>query len=237
MGTLGASAPLDYIIESLQNPAAKVKEGYHAVSFRLKDGSMVMGVPYAETDSDIKIRLPGLEQTVARNNIVGRDTMGSLMPPGLIDILPVTDQAHIYAFLAALGKPGPFDASDGRVARQVFVHDQMPSDKVSELLGKPTALSLVDGRILERSWRAALSTIPGDGPLYAIAVLDVANAGSLELMIEGSDRPWIDGIRMDPNEKSRSITAGRHTIGVRINRNSLPKELRIRANIGRFVVP
>ena len=237
MSTLGASAPLDYIIESVQNPAAKVKEGYHAVSFRLKDGGMVMGIPYGETERDIKIRLPGIEQTVAKDTIVGRDTMGSLMPPGLLEILPVIDQAHVYAFLGAIGKPGPFDASDGRVARQVYVQDQMPNDKVAELVGKPTALSFVDGRILERSWRAALTAIPGDGPLYAIAVLDVGNAGLLELEIEGSDRPWIDGIRMDPSEKSRSINAGRHTIGVRINRNSLPKVLRIRANIGRFAVP
>jgi putative heme-binding domain-containing protein len=238
MSTIGASAPLDYIIESVQNPAAKVKEGYHAVNFRLKDGSSMMGIPYNETEREIKIRLPGLDQTVVKDTIIGRDTMGSLMPPGLLEVLPLEDQVNMYAFLSALGKPGQWDASDGRVARQVSVQDQMPSDKVSELAGKPTAISFVDGRFTERSWRTALSAIPvSENQLYAIAVLDLGNPGVLELSIEGSDSAWIDGIRLNPEEKSRSITAGRHTIGVRLDRKNLPKVLRIRASIGRFVVP
>ena len=42
--SLGASAPADYIIESLLVPNAKVKEGYNGVTLKLKDGTEVMGI-------------------------------------------------------------------------------------------------------------------------------------------------------------------------------------------------
>ena len=51
---IGASAPLDYIIESILNPAAKVKEGYHAFSFAMKDGSEAIGIPSRETPQATK---------------------------------------------------------------------------------------------------------------------------------------------------------------------------------------
>jgi hypothetical protein len=163
--------------------------------------------------------------------------MGSLMPPGLIEALPIVDQSNLYAFLSQLGKPGPFDASDGRVARMWYVQDSIPSDKIAVLAGKPTAYSLVDGRVLPSAWRTAITATPGDQALYAVAVLDLGNAGVLEIDLEGADRPWVDGIRLDPGKKGGPIGAGLHTIGVRVNRDSPPALLRLRVNMGRFVVP
>ena len=56
LSSIGASAPLDYIIESVLNPAAKVKEGYHCFSFKMKDGSQMVGIPARENATELFIR-------------------------------------------------------------------------------------------------------------------------------------------------------------------------------------
>jgi putative heme-binding domain-containing protein len=239
LSTLGASAPLDYIIESVLNPAAKVKEGYHAVVFRLKDGGLVMGIPGGETDKEVIVRLPGgIEQVVAKDAIAGRDLApGSLMPPGLVDIMGAEDQAHLYAFLAQLGKPGPFDASDGTVARILRLSGSLPEGTAPDLSKFQPAYTNVDGRMTPRAWRSPLSSVPGDGAVYAMAQVEVPTDGLLTITVEGSERPWLDGIRFDPQETGRQVKAGRHTIAVSVSRGNPPKDLRIRVNTGRFVTP
>ena len=238
LSTLGASAPIDYIIESVLKPAEKVKEGYHSVIFRLKDGSLITGIPGGETDKEIIVRSPGLEQVVAKDMIVSRDiTTGSLMPAGLTDPLPAEDQAHLFAFLAQIGKPGPFDASDGKVARIMRLSGNLPEGVAPDLSKLPPAFANIDGRMMPRSWRASLAAVDGTGAVYAMAQVDMPVAGQLTITVDGQARPWLDGIRLDPQETGRMVTAGRHTIAVSINREKLPTELRIRVSAGRFVTP
>ena len=84
LGTIGASAPLDYIIESTVNPAAKVKEGFHAIAVTTKDGKTLSGTIAKETDTQIVLRdLTGADQTVEKSNVNERTNIGSLMPAGL----------------------------------------------------------------------------------------------------------------------------------------------------------
>ena len=116
--SLGASAPLDYIIESVVVPNAKVKEGFNAVSLTLKDGTVAAGIQSRETPQEIFLRnATGQETGVPKANIVGRENIGSLMPAGLVDPLPERERVDLYAFLSQLGKPGVYDASKGNVAR------------------------------------------------------------------------------------------------------------------------
>ncbi|HEX3135133.1 MAG TPA: PVC-type heme-binding CxxCH protein [Planctomycetota bacterium] len=238
LSTLGASAPLDYIIESVQNPSAKVKEGYHAVTFKLKDGTFVSGIPAGETDQELIVRMPGIEQSVKKSDIVSRDIgSGSLMPLGLLGPLPADDQAHLFAFLAQLGKPGPFDASSGTVARLLRLSGSLPEGTAPDLSKFQPAFANVDGRMTPRAWRAPLAAVEGEGAVYAMAQVEVPTDGLLTVTIEGTDRPWLDGIRFDPQETGRQVKAGRHTIAVSINREKPIKDLRIKVNAGRFVTP
>ena len=238
LSTLGASAPLDYIIESVLKPADKVKEGYHSVAFKLKDGSQVIGIPAGETDKEIIVRMPGLEQAVAKDAIVSREiTSGSLMPAGLTDVIPAEDQAHLFAFLSQIGKPGPFDASDGKVARVLRLSGSLPEGVAPDLSKMPPAYANIDGRMVPRGWRAPLAAVDGTGAVYAMAQVDVPVAGLLTITIDGQTRPWLDGIRLDPQEAGRMVAAGRHTIAVSVDREKQPKDLRIRVSAGRFVTP
>ena len=87
--SLGASAPLDYIIESVLVPNAKVKEGYNAVSLTLKDGTIATGIQTHETAQEIFLRnAAGQEAGVPKANITTRENIGSIMPAGLVEPIP-----------------------------------------------------------------------------------------------------------------------------------------------------
>jgi putative heme-binding domain-containing protein len=238
MTTLGASAPLDYIVESVLQPSLKVKEGYHSVTFRLKDGNLVTGIAANETDREVTVRMAASEQVLAKDTIAGRDIVaGSLMPMGLADLLPAEDQAHLYAFLSQLGKPGPFDASDGKIARILRVSATLLEGAAPDLAKLQPAYATVDGRMLTRAWRTPISAIEGTKDVYAMAQVDVPVAGQLIITVEGQERPWLDGVRLNAGETGRAVTAGRHTIAVLVNREKPQNGLRISVNAGRFITP
>ena len=238
MTTLGASAPLDYIVESVLQPSLKVKEGYHSVTFRLKDGNLVTGIAANETDREVTVRMAASEQVLAKDTIAGRDIVaGSLMPMGLADLLPAADQAHLYAFLSQLGKPGPFDASDGKIARILRVSATLLEGAAPDLAKLQPAYATVDGRMLTRAWRTPISAIEGTKDVYAMAQVDVPVAGQLIITVEGQERPWLDGVRFNAGETSRAVTAGRHTIAVLVSREKPQNGLRISVNAGRFITP
>src|SRR5205085_4146705 len=86
--SIGASAPLDYIIESMLAPNAKVKEGYNAVTLKLKDGTEATGIQARETAQEVILRnVAGQESSVPKASITGKTDVGSIMPAGLLEVL------------------------------------------------------------------------------------------------------------------------------------------------------
>ncbi len=118
MTSLGASAPVDYIIESLMNPAAKVKEGYHAKQIETKDGDIIVGVFVRKTDTGVILRTSeDKEVTIAANNIFSQKDAPSLMPPGLTDGLTRPEFVDLVAFMSKLGKEGDYKVTPQRFIR------------------------------------------------------------------------------------------------------------------------
>ena len=107
LGTIGASAPLDYIVESLLTPGAAVKEGYSALVVVTDDGRQHLGLPVSDTESELVLRdAKGEEVRLAKTAIEQRTSAGSMMPAGLTDPLPPGDLLDLIRFCAELGKPG-----------------------------------------------------------------------------------------------------------------------------------
>jgi putative heme-binding domain-containing protein len=89
MTSIGASAPVDYLIESVWFPNKKIKEGYHAVSVETKDGEQFSGILVRENSETLVLRdATNNEKEMAKSRLSDR-RMGtlSLMPAGLIDNL------------------------------------------------------------------------------------------------------------------------------------------------------
>src|SRR5436309_3794966 len=157
--SIGASAPVDYLVESLFYPNRKIKEGYHAVVLETEDGQELSGILVRENNEQLVIRdVSNREVALAKNSVKNRTMGGSLMPSGLIDNLGSQERIDLFRFLSELGKPGPYDASSGGVARSWRVlpafhtSEQFGLDKIisGDLNGGDwqTVYSLVDGRLM-----------------------------------------------------------------------------------------
>jgi len=251
MTSLGASAQVDYVIESVLYPNRKIKEGYHSVMIETKDGLEFSGVLASENSDQLILRdATGQEITLAKNNIQNRATGNSLMPGGLVDSLRPGERLDLFRFLAELGKPGPFDASKGNVARswklfaQTLDLAQFGDEKILDTkLDDPQwmpAHSLVDGRLLKEDLVVPLEGVKGRDPraVYAAAQFQIAKAGAVSLKLDGaaSSPIWLDGKPVHPGAEFKTdLPAGTHTFIVKLDARKLPETIRLESPDATFL--
>jgi putative heme-binding domain-containing protein len=242
MTSLGASAPIDYLIESIYDPNAKIKENYHSVIVATDDGQVVTGIQVESNKEELVIR-DGNNKIirVPLDNIAGKKAGQSLMPQGVVDRLTQSEQVDLIAFLSQLGKPGRFDSSQGGVAR---VFELLPGDHRIEQRGADRIISgevkegwkplwaRIDGTV-SRDQIDALTQLPRNISLvnvYLKTHVSLARDGQVTLSIPGVDTAalWVDGIQV--NGKSAfvtQLTAGKHVVLLRLDARSLPATFRL----------
>jgi putative heme-binding domain-containing protein len=108
--SIGASAPVDYLIESLLNPTAKIKEGYHTTFVTTKSGASFTGGVDSETGDVLVMRdALGALHRVPKVEIASRQISPiSLMPAGLTASLREDEFVDLVRFLSELGKEGAY---------------------------------------------------------------------------------------------------------------------------------
>ena len=235
--SIGASAPMDYLVESVFDPAAKVKEGYHAFAFTMKDGSQMTGIPTHETATEQFIRPgPVPEMAVVKANIVKRENVGSLMPPGLADALSFVEKRSLFAFLGQLGKPGPFDASKGNVARVWWLYSAadfskaVKAEKIDEAI---PAYTQVDGQLVRELLQPNSDLVAKNGgEFYAVARVEAPNAMKNPIALTGAKEAWLDG---KPLASVADIAAGAHVLTVKLDAKKLPDVLKAQCDGARFL--
>ncbi|MGZ5565323.1 MAG: HEAT repeat domain-containing protein, partial [Chthoniobacterales bacterium] len=245
--SIGASAQIDYLVESIQFPNRKIKEGYHATLVETKDDQELSGILVRETDEQLIIRdASNKEVAIAKNNIAKRTaSTSSLMPAGLVDALSSQDQIDLYRFLSELGKPGRYDASKGDVARfykvlaatidlAQFGDDRVVALPLNNNSWQPAA-TLVDGALVKADLQRQVNrtgnrSVPA---VYAAAQFSAPKDGPVHLKIEDAIpmAVFIDGQPVHTSaEPSSEVKAGVHTIIVKLNSESLPERMRIRSS-------
>jgi putative heme-binding domain-containing protein len=253
MTSIGASAPVDYLVESLLLPNAKIKEGYHSVNIETKDGQSLTGTLARETQDEVVLRnAAGAEVTVAKSNIESRQ-MGtlSLMPGGVLDNLVAQEKLDLIAFLSRLGKPGEFDASKGGVARRwrvyTFTHTDQQHGKGGDIWEKPLtdkmwqpAYSLVSGKLTKAALQEASKREFWVGTLdvFAATEIQVAKAGPVKLKFDAAaGEVWIDGRKVGGAGESKvDLAAGTHRVLVRLDPKSVPDSIRLESPDATFVL-
>jgi putative heme-binding domain-containing protein len=247
--SIGTSAQVDYLIESVLYPNRKIKEGYHSILVETADGEELSGVLVRENTEQLVLRAASdKEISIAKNNIKSRTLGNSLMPSGLVDPLTAGERLDLYRFLSELGKPGPYDASKGSVARFWKLYPQnldLTQFGDEKILNSPltdtawaAVLTLVDGRLPKVELKESLHSVQARIPqaVFAAAQLQVAKAGPVRLQWTGAtDSPlWIDGKPIDRNS-SLDLPAGAHTIIVKLDAQKLPDSLRLESPDGTFL--
>ena len=251
--SIGASAPIDYLVESLLLPNAKIKEGYSSLNIETKDGQSLTGTLARETPDEVVLRnATGAEVSVAKNNIESRQigTL-SLMPGGLLENLGEQDKLDLIAFLSRLGKPGEFDASKGGVARRwriyTFTHTDQQHGKNNDVWEKPLTdkmwqptYSLASGKLTRAALQEASQREFWVGTLdvFAATEIQIAKAGPVKLKLDtAAGEVWIDGAKIGgAGETTVNLAAGTHRVLIRMDPKNVPDYARLESADGTFLM-
>ncbi len=103
--SLGGSSQVDYIIESLIDPQAKLKEGFQTIVVLTDEGQVISGLERSRTPEKLSLlTAEGSVVEIARDSISEEKTGKSLMPAGLVDGLSMSQLADLVRFLSELGR-------------------------------------------------------------------------------------------------------------------------------------
>ena len=245
--SIGASAPADYLLESLVDPQARVKEGYQVVNVTRRNGTVAAGILVRDGTADIALR-DGADNviTIPTAEIASRTVSPtSLMPPGLTAQLRRDEFLDLAKFLSRLGATGGATVPNERVVRrwQILAADQAISARLRE---EGMGYAARPGAPLP--WRAAYSTVAGTLPLGEVSVvgyfnpmryrvvkfeIDASQAGAATLDF-GADHGltiWLDGqaASLAGQTATFNLAPGRHVVTVAIDIAAFPLDaLRVR---------
>ena len=170
LSSVGASAQIDYLIDSVITPNKQVKENYHAVLVTTQQGLSYTGIKVAESADKLVLRTADdKEITIPIKDIDDRKMGGSLMPDGLTDVLTRNELLDLVRFLSELGRVGPYSVSKARLVRRWQALDATPEAR--QLLSSSGPGTTLDAASLR--WEPEYSTVAGVLPLEDTPRLDV----------------------------------------------------------------
>ncbi|MCG6157781.1 PVC-type heme-binding CxxCH protein [Rubinisphaera margarita] len=211
LSSIGASAPVDYLVESLINPSKKIKEGYHSIQVVTIDGIVLAGVPVLENQDEIHLRdAEGKIHVVPTEDIeLRKNSTVSLMPADLVSKLRRDELIDLVRFLSALGKTGELVVSKQQMVRTWQVINPEGNIRGINDAIRHAGIQLATTDDSQLSWTTHYSHVDGglrlqplvnmrniDGATLSIArfEIDVIQPGVIGLKIENPTglRIWID---------------------------------------------
>ena len=172
------------------------------------------------------------------------------MPSGLIDAIPLAQQAALFRFLSELGKPGPFDATKGNVARvwRLFVMTTASEQNGAAMQGTrpdfknpawhPVYTSVagqLDRQEIEREWAKGGNNRPV--AVYAGARFQTSRHEAIKFKIENPDktRLWVDGKEVPTSNAEADLEQGMHQVVLQLDPLAIPAQVRVESSEGTFL--
>jgi putative heme-binding domain-containing protein len=233
--SLGASSQPDYVLESLLDPNARLKEGYNTLAVLTDDGRVTSGIPIGRDEKSLQLRLADGKEVVIPQEAIEEEQPGkSLMPAGLVDKLSQKELVDLTAFLASLGKVGRYTVSTEPYVRSL--ETLVYSDEALARLNR-TSIDTAAKDDPALTWRSLTTlvnaTLPlgeldtfkphRDTPASSYVRFDVTAAEgetvTVKMPIEGVNI-WLDGTPVPPGEfVAMKLSPGTHRVVVGIERD------------------
>jgi putative heme-binding domain-containing protein len=231
--SIGASAPIDYLIESILLPNKAVKENYHSTIVATRDGRFYTGIKVRETNEQLVLRDgEDREVVIPIKAIEERSMGGSLMPEGLADSLTRAELVDLVRFLSELGKVGPYSVSKARLARRWQVLEPTREAYHHLISTRIASVTTTNSALL---WTPAYSRVAGDLPLdalprftfgkpqgeqpdvlgFARCQIDVSTGGTIKVRLNSATglTLWLDAEPAESKaETTVSLKPGLHTL-------------------------
>ncbi|MFV0446156.1 MAG: PVC-type heme-binding CxxCH protein [Planctomycetaceae bacterium] len=246
--SLGATAQVDYLLQSLLDPNAKVKEGYHTAVIIDNDGRQWAGIKLRQTDTAVILRdADGIEREIPLNSIDLEQPGISLMPAGLTEKLTQPELADLTAFLSALGRLPDYTLGQQQLARRWQVMEATPA-AANQLRRVSYAHATTDDEAFQ--WRTVFSTVAGSLPVadlpevgvknrvasgtrgvsFARCEIEVSQPGDLLLAIGSTAglQMWVDEqpVELQP-AIPLNLPVGKHRLTLAIDRSDREQPLRL----------
>lgn len=241
--SLGASAQVDYLVDSILQPNAKVKENYNAVVVATSDGKVATGIPIRKTADELVLRdSEDREIAVPIRLIDEQKDVGSIMPVGLVDTLTRPELLDLTRFLAELGRPGPYAVPRGRFARRWQTIPPTPEVLAEVSRSGPDAAPATPSV----AWKPAYAKVSGGLPIADLPVIrarpdaqgfawarfeiDVSVAGGVRLAFNSTK-----GLALRVDDQAHELAAetdldlpiGRHVIRLKVDPSVRTEDLRV----------
>jgi putative heme-binding domain-containing protein len=253
LASIGASAPVDYLIESLLLPNKAIKENYHSLIVATTIGKVLTGVKVRESATELVLRdAEDRELVIPTKDIEEKAVGGSLMPEGQTDTLTRQEFLDLVRFLSELGKVGPYAVSKARLARRWLT--LAPTPQAYRLLTSTSYAAAANGDT-GLTWTPAYSTVHGLLPLdalgrfeftnyrtqtkdpvgFARCELEVTTPGEVELQIGpvAGLGIWLDGkpVTLAPTLRLE-LSSGRHTLTLMVDLSARREPIRLELSTG-----
>jgi putative heme-binding domain-containing protein len=237
--SIGASAPVDYLIESLLEPSKKIKEGYHMIIVSKKDGGVVSGGLVNDGADELTIRDPANQTVKVAKSVVASRQMSpvSMMPAGLTASLREDEFVDLVRFLSELGREGAFKTQPNRYVRTWKVMSKMEQKDIDHV--RHVGSFALNDEKHPYPWMPSFSQVNGDLPLADLPAaqrmypwfpkiaqfglkLDAAGKVKLGLSSVKGIVVAVDGAELKElsPELTLNLGAGMHRVSVLITRDS-----------------
>jgi putative heme-binding domain-containing protein len=245
--SIGGSAQVDYLIDSLLVPNKKVKENYNTLVIVTDKGKVHTGVKVRESARELVLRdAEDKEVSIPRGSIEERADGTSLMPVGLTEKLTDAELMDLVQFMSQLGKIGQFQVSRDRVVRRWRVLQATP-DAIYRIRRTRHATAATDDAAF--NWKPSYSTVAGllpteglpelsrnrvtpgaKGTAFVHCELEVTTAGKSQLVLNSTDglTMWINSTpRALADAMLLDLPQGRHRLTFAIDMSTRKTGLRV----------
>jgi putative heme-binding domain-containing protein len=199
--SIGASAQVDYLVDSILLPSKAIKEGFNAFRIVTVEDKVFLGIRVREANGSLVLRTADdKEITIPLKDIAERHDAKSLMPEGLTDTLTREELTDLVRFLAELGKIGPYAPSKTRLVRRWQVIE--PTGPNLEMFRR-NRVSTAAEPDAAFTWSSVYTRVGGELPLSELPKfsvwsgtaeqtvlrfqLDVTTAGKVKLKVNAVD--------------------------------------------------
>lgn len=168
MVSLGSSAPVDYIIESLLEPSKKIKEGYHMTMVTTKDGQVFSGAIAQDGGDELVIRDAGNNLHKVAKASIAQNIISpiSMMPPGLTASLREDEFLDLVKFLSELGREGAYKTPANRYIRTWRTMGAISPADIDHV--RHVGLFALNDRSHAFPWELRFSMVNGEAPLFEV---------------------------------------------------------------------
>lgn len=164
--SVGGSSQPDYIVESLLDPSAKLKEGFTTLTVLTDEGEVINGIVIGRDEKLVRMRLADGKEVQIPTDAIEQEKPGkSLMPEGLLDSLTQSELTDLITFMTVLGREPAYTVSTEPMVRSL--ESLIYTNEANRRLNR-TSTDTAASNDPAMTWRLQTTKVDGTIPLVEL---------------------------------------------------------------------